>query len=233
MGTEAKRSTPVKMFFTFVYLLIYPLLLLGLSGDWQWPEGWLFSIWFVGISTLTIIYLYQKDPALLAERFRTPGTGGEKGWDKYFVYAVVVLFIVWFAIMPLDAKRFGWSPAFPFWLKATGAVLLIVSSFFLFRAFSDNTFLSPLVRIQSERKHRVVSTGVYGFVRHPMYLGAAALFTGASLLLGSFYGFLTGLLITFLLMARIIGEEKMLAEELEGYTEYRQKVKYRLIPFIW
>jgi protein-S-isoprenylcysteine O-methyltransferase Ste14 len=233
MATEAKKLTPVKMFFAFVYLLIYPLLLLGLAGDWRWIEGWIFSFWFVGFSVVTMIYLYRKDPALLAERFRQPGTGGEKGWDKYFVYAIVVLFPLWIIVMPLDAKRYGWTAEFPIWLKATGLILLIVSSFFLFRAFSDNTFLSPLVRIQTERQHRVVSTGVYGFVRHPMYLGAVCMFTGAPLLLNSLYGLLISLLLTLVLIVRISGEEKMLANELEGYEDYRQKVKYRLIPFIW
>src|SRR5262249_3903699 len=148
--------------------------------------------------------------------FRQPGTGDEKGWDKYFVYAVIVLFLIWFIIMPLDAKRYGWTAEFPFWLKTFDALLLTFSSFFLFRAFSDNTFLSPLVRIQTERKHQVVSTGVYRFVRHPMYLGAVCLFIGTPLLLSSFYGILIGILVTLLLMMRITGEEKMLTNELEG-----------------
>jgi len=233
MATEAKRLTPVKIIFSFGYLLIYPLLLLGLAGDWRWVEGWLFSFWFVGLSVVTMIYLYRKDPALLAERFRQPGTGGEKGWDKYFVYAIIVLFPLWIIVMPLDAKRYGWTGEFPLWLKTGGFGSLIVSSFFLFRAFSDNTFLSPLVRIQTERQHRVVSTGVYGFVRHPMYLGAVCMFIGAPLLLSSLFGLLISLLLTLALIVRINGEEKMLASELEGYADYRKKVKYRLIPFVW
>jgi len=233
MAAETKSLTPAKMIFSIVYLLVYPLLLLGLAGDWEWLEGWLFSLWFVGFSVVTLVYLYRKDPALLAERFRQPGTGGEKGWDKYFIYAIMVLFPVWIILMPLDAKRFAWTPAFPFWVKAAGLIFLAISGFFLFRAFSDNTFLSPLVRIQTERRQTVVSSGVYGFVRHPMYLGALCMFIGTPLLLNSFYGLLLGLLLTVMLMARITGEEKMLVAELEGYADYRRKVKYRLIPFVW
>ena len=142
-------------------------------------------------------------------------------------------FIVWIVIMPLDAKRFGWSPAFPLWLTIVGGVLLVGSFFLFFRSYTDNTFLSPLVRIQKDRKQRVISTGVYGFVRHPMYLGGILMFIGAPLLLGSCYGVLTGLTLTILLMARIVGEERMLSRDLECYLEYQQKVRYRLFPFLW
>jgi protein-S-isoprenylcysteine O-methyltransferase Ste14 len=111
---------------------------------------------------------------------------------------------------------------------------MLAGSFFLFfRSYTDNTFLSPLVRIQEERKQRVISTGVYGIVRHPMYLGGILMFFGAPLLIGSGYGLLAGLALTILLMARITGEEEMLGRELDGYREYMQKVRYRLVPFLW
>jgi len=135
--------------------------------------------------------------------------------------------------MPLEAKRFGLSAGFPLWLKFTGGVSLAGSAFLFFRSYADNTFLSPLVRIQRDREQQVVSTGVYGFVRHPMYLGAILMFFGAPLLLGSWYGLLATLALTALLMVRILGEEEMLARELEGYREYTQKVRYRLFPGIW
>src|SRR6185312_893531 len=107
-------------------------------------------------------------------------------------------FINWIAIMPLDAKRYGWTTCFPLWLKVLGGIALIFSFFFFYRSYVDNTFLSPLVRIQTERKQQVVSTGVYGFVRHPMYLGGILLFIGAPLLLSSSYGLALGLLMTLL-----------------------------------
>ena len=87
--------------------------------------------------------------------------------------------------------------------------------------------------MQKERGQQVVSTGVYGLVRHPLYLGGSLLFLGTPLLLGSLYGVIIGLAAIFLLAARIIGEEKMLSAELEGYAEYKREVTYRLIPFVW
>jgi protein-S-isoprenylcysteine O-methyltransferase Ste14 len=135
--------------------------------------------------------------------------------------------------MPLDAKRFGWSPVFPLWVNVLGEAGLVGSFFLFFRSYTDNTFLSPLVRIQKDRDQRVVSAGVYGFVRHPMTLGAILMFVGAPLVLGSVYGLLAGLALTLLLMGRARGEEAMLARDLEGYREYMQKVRYRLFPFLW
>jgi protein-S-isoprenylcysteine O-methyltransferase Ste14 len=227
------KITAGMLIFTSLYLLVFPVLILFLSGDWLWLEGWIFSIWLLVLCETIIIFLYRNDPELLAERYKRPGTGNQKGWDKYVVYALVVLFLLWIIIIPVDAKRFGWSPLFPLWLKILGVAVLLLSSFLFFRSYKDNTYLSPLVRIQTERKQRVVSSGVYGFVRHPMYLGGILLFIGAPALLGSIWGFILGAAVTFLIVLRIILEEKTLVAELEGYSEYQKKVRFRLVPFIW
>lgn len=219
--------------FTAIYTLIFPFLILFLSGDLFWVEGWIFGIWFTVMSFTIIIYLFLNDPQLLAERSKRPGTTNQKGWDKHLISGLMAGFIVWCVIMPLDSKRYGWTVNFPFWLKVLGGAALLLSSFFFFRSYMDNTFLSPVVRIQKERKQYVVSTGVYGFVRHPLYLGGVLLFEGTPLLLGSNYGIIIALILVFLLICRIIGEEKMLVKELKGYADYKKKVKYRLIPFIW
>jgi len=216
-----------------LYILIFPALLLFLSGDWFWTEGLIFSLWFLILCYTTIIYLYRKDPALLNERYKKPGSGNQKGWDTYVVMGLVIGFISWIIIMPLDAHRYNWSSMNSLWLKICGGIALLLSFFFFLRSYIDNTFLSPLVRIQSDRKHQVISTGVYGFVRHPMYLAGSLLFIGTPMLLGSLYGLAIGVLVIVLLAFRIIGEEKMLLNELEGYDTYKFKVKYRLIPFIW
>jgi protein-S-isoprenylcysteine O-methyltransferase Ste14 len=221
-----------KLLFTAAYLVVWPLLVLGLSGDWRWLEGWLFAVWFLALCGTTIVWLYRKDPALLAERYRRPGTGGQSRGDQLMIYAVAIGFIAWIIVQPLD-HRFAWTPRLPRWLEPVGAALLLVSAFLLFRSFVDNTYLSPLVRIQTERKQQVVSTGVYGFVRHPMYLGGACMFVGTPFLLGSTAGLLLALALSPLLAVRIVGEERFLARELEGYETYRQRVRYRLLPFIW
>jgi hypothetical protein len=113
-----------KVAFVLLYILLFPALLFLLSGNFTWPEGWVFSIWFIVLCYSTILYLYRKDPALLAERYMQPGAGNQERWDRYVVYGIVIGFILWIVIMPLDAKRFGWSPVFPLWLKGIGGALL-------------------------------------------------------------------------------------------------------------
>ncbi len=232
MAIENKLTT-VQILLLSIGILICPILFIFISGDWFWIEGWIFSLWLTTISASTLIYLYQKDPELLAERLRQPGTGNQKGWDVYFIYLISILFFAWIIIMPLDGKRYEWTTNFPFWVKCLGGIALLKSFFFFYRSFTDNTFLSALVRIQTERDHQVVSTGVYGFVRHPMYLGAILLFIGTPMLLSSKYGLILGIIGSFTVIARIFGEEKMLVEELPGYEDYEKKVKYRLVPFVW
>jgi protein-S-isoprenylcysteine O-methyltransferase Ste14 len=229
----ATTISPLQLAGTALYLAVWPAAIFVLAGESRWLEGWLFASWFIGLCVTVIAYLYVKDPALLAERYRRPGSGGQSGWDRAWVYAIAVGFLGWIAVMPLDARRFHWSPPFALGVKAGGGALLLAASFFLFRAFHDNTFLSPLVRIQSEREQRVVSSGVYGFVRHPMYLGAALMFAGAPLLLGSMVGLAIATALTLLLAGRIVGEERLLIEQLDGYAEYKEKVRFRLLPFVW
>ncbi len=233
MAAQKNEVSKAMFIFSIVYILIFPILLLILAGDWFWIQGWLFNIWFIVLGFSTVIYLYFKDPGLLAERFRRPGTGGEKGWDKYWLYIFLMLFIIWFVIIPLDAKRYVWTTYFPLWLEVIGGILLLPGLFFTFRALADNPYASAEVRIQTERKQHVVSTGVYGFVRHPMYLGGICYLIGAPMLLGSKYGVLLSILMVVFIVVRIIGEEKALVEELEGYEYYKKKVKYRLVPHIW
>jgi len=221
------------IFSSLITILIFPVVILFLSGNWLWLEGWIFSLWFDVMVLSNMIYLYLHDPALLAERSKAPGSDNQKKWDKYLLTGAYLMALVWFIIMPLDAKRFGWSPYFPVWLKVLGGVALLPSLYLIYRATVENTFLSTLVRIQTDRKQQVISTGVYGFVRHPLYLGCLLMLLGAPLLLGSIYGLIIGLIALIVLVGRIIGEEKMLVNELEGYEDYKQKVKYRLVPLVW
>ncbi len=232
MAIDYSKISAAKIILTVFYLLIFPLLILFLSGDWLWIEGWIFGIWFIFLCITCILYLYQHDPALLAERYKHKADN-QAGWDRYFVFGVQILFLSWIILMPLDAKRFGWTTNFPVLIEIIGGIMLLFSSFFFFRSYMDNSFLSPLVRVQMERQHQVVSTGVYGFVRHPMYLAGVLLFFGTPMLLGSGYGILFGVLFSMVIMGRILGEEKLLAKELEGYSEYKKKVRFRLIPFVW
>lgn len=234
MTTEPKKIKPGEFLFNSVMTsLFFPALILFTAGTWRWPEGWLFGLWFDAMALSCMIYMYRNDPALLIERAKAPGADNQKKWDKYLLSAIYLLAIIWVILMPLDAKRFGWSPAFPVWVKGIGGLVLLPALFLIYRATVENTFLSTRVRVQTERKQRVISTGVYGFVRHPLYLGCLFLLIGAPLLLGSVYGLIITVIGIIALVIRIIGEEKMLVNELEGYEEYKKKVHYRLIPFLW
>jgi len=225
--------SPGRLLFTAGYLLVWPALMLFLAADWSWPEGWIFGGWFVAVGASTVAWLSRRDPDLLAERYRMPGTGGQSRRDRIIVYVLTVGFIAWIALMPLDARRFHWTPRLPLAVELVGDALLALSWLFLFRSFADNTFGSALVRVQTERGHRVVSTGVYGWVRHPMYLGATLMFVGGPLVTGAVSALVVGLVLAGLLAVRSLDEEALLTRELPGYEDYRRRVRYRLIPFVW
>jgi len=218
---------------SLITILFFPAIILLASGDWRWLEGWIFSLWFVAMVLSATLYLAVRDPALLAERSRMRFAENQKTWDRYVLVMIYVLMLAWFIVMPLDARRLRWSPDFPASLKVVGGLMLIPSLYFILASTAENTFASTMVRIQTERKQRVISSGVYGFVRHPMYLGAVFMMFGAPLLLGSIWGLITAAVAFGVLVGRIMGEEKMLMNELEGYSAYRNKVRYRLIPFVW
>jgi len=231
-----QSSAPVslsKLLASFVYLAFFPVILFVLAGDWRWIEGWLFSVIFLLMSFGTLVYLYFHDPELLVERFGSPVQEGQKPWDKVLLSLFFLEFLVWFAIMPIDARRRGWSPTFPLWIKIAGTLLLLLASFLLFEALKENTFAAPVVKMQKERGQKVISTGLYSIVRHPMYAGATLLFISAPLLLGSVYGLIMGFVLIVTIAIRSVGEEAMLKQELPGYREYMQKVKWRMIPFIF
>jgi protein-S-isoprenylcysteine O-methyltransferase Ste14 len=227
------KPTRFQIIRTLVWLVGVPIVLLALAGDWFWTEGWIFIAWFLCVTLTIFAYLRRRDPELLAERLNPQSGPGQARWDRFIMPLMQALFLIWIVIMPLDAHRYHWSPLFPVWLEAVGGLALALSFYFMFGAFADNTYASPLIKVQPERHQQVVSTGVYSIVRHPMYLGGILLNLGTPLLLGSAYGLIIGGLVTLLLAVRILGEEKMLAARLDGYDEYCRKVKYRLIPFVW
>jgi protein-S-isoprenylcysteine O-methyltransferase Ste14 len=134
--------------------------------------------------------------------------------------------------MALDAVRFNWSSV-PIWLQGVGATALLGSFSLLFLTFRENAYLSPVVRIQEERRQTVIATGPYHYVRHPMYAAILVFIVGTSLLLGSWYGVLFGLIFMVMLARRAVLEERTLREALPGYAAYMAQVKYRLIPYVW
>jgi protein-S-isoprenylcysteine O-methyltransferase Ste14 len=215
-----------------VELLLFAFLLFGAAGTFEWPAGWAFILIFFGGVLLITRMLARDDPALLDERMKPPFQAGQPLWDKIFIGVVAVFFFVWLAVMGIDARRFGWS-VMPTWLQWVGADGVIVAMWICYRTFRANTFLAKVVKIQTERGHKVISTGPYAIVRHPLYAGILLLFPSIALMLGSWVGVVGAIFLEAGLVFRAVMEERELRLRLEGYFAYAERVRYRLIPFIW
>jgi hypothetical protein len=114
--------TPARTAYLLFNMLFFPGLILGLGGDWHWSEGWIFAAWFILTVIGSAVYLNLRSPELLAERFKRPGSGGQKGWDKWFMALLMSVVVLWFVVMPLDAHRFRWSAEMPRWLEDIGLI---------------------------------------------------------------------------------------------------------------
>jgi protein-S-isoprenylcysteine O-methyltransferase Ste14 len=211
---------------------VFAALLFVSAGTLLWPAGWAFIALFFSFALAIVLWLARTEPYLLAERMSSPMQSGQPLWDKVFVVAVMVLFVAWLIVMPLDAVRFGWSEV-PDWLQILGTLGVVLSFYIMFLTFRENAYLALVVKVQEERGQSVVSTGPYRYVRHPMYASTFLFFPGSALLLGSWWGLLLCAVLLGLLVWRIPLEERMLENGLSGYDEYARKVRYRLIPRVW
>ena len=211
---------------------VFAALLFVSAGTLLWPAGWVFLAIFFGFALAIVLWLVRENPQLLAERMSSPLQRGQPLWDKVFVAAVMVFFVAWLIVMPLDAVRFGWSEV-PDWLQILGALGVVLSLYIMFLTFRENAYLALVVKLQEERGQSVVSTGPYRYVRHPMYASMFLFFPGSALLLGSWWGLLPCAVLLGLLVWRIPLEERVLEKGLAGYDEYERNVRYRLIPHVW
>jgi protein-S-isoprenylcysteine O-methyltransferase Ste14 len=213
------------------YIVAFGLALFLPAGTLAWLAGWIFLVLFFGFLLAINLWLFRHNPGLLQERMRL-GTSDQQDWDKVLFPLLIVFLFVWLIFVSLDAVRFHWSPV-PVWLQLVGAIVLFCSFYLLFLTFRENSYLSTVVRIQEDRGQTVVSTGPYHIVRHPMYTAILIFAAGTSLLLGSWYGVLSALILLILLARRATLEERALRAELPSYAAYMAQVKYRLIPHIW
>jgi len=211
---------------------VFAILLFGSAGTLNWAAGWAFMILFLGCLWLLVLRLARRDPALLAERMKMKAQPGQPLWDRILLRTMIILWFAWFVLAALDGGRFHWSNA-PVWLQWLGGAAVPFAVWIFDWTFKENTFSAPVVRIQKERGHKVISSGPYAIVRHPLYAGALLLMPATSLLLGSWYGVLGSMVVAAGLVVRTIMEEKTLVRELDGYPEYARRVRYRLIPFVW
>jgi protein-S-isoprenylcysteine O-methyltransferase Ste14 len=177
------------------------------------------------------LWLANTDPALLAERLRPTFQADQPAADKKFMLTFVVVALIWLVAIGLDRR--AQASGVPLPLQALGLAMYLLSTAFIMWVFRENSFAAPVVRVQAERHHRVISSGPYAFVRHPMYSGIMLFFVGVPLLLGSWWGVAIAPVFAILFAIRARIEERALVEGLPDYADYAARVRYRLVPGLW
>ncbi len=206
-------------------------LLFASAGTLHWPSAWVFLITSALLGPLCGWWLYRVDPALLAERLRPVLQKDQPAADKVFMAVFVAAMLAWLALMGVDRRHL--ASDMPVALQALGFVLFLLSTLFTLWVFRENSFAAPVVKLQAQRAQRVISTGPYAHVRHPMYSGMILFFASVALLLGSWWGLAMAPLFLVLFAVRIRIEERTLREGLPGYIDYAARVRYRLLPGLW
>ncbi len=173
-----------------------------------------------------VAYFMKRDPSLLERRMKMRE---ERGQQRKIIGTSAVLFILAYLLPGFDI-RYGWSNM-PAWVSIAAAAVMFLSYLLVFRTMQVNSYLSRVIEV--DEKQKVVDTDVYGIVRHPMYVGMIALYVVSPVVLGSWWAVIPALVIIPVIVARILDEEIALEKELPGYMEYKRKVRYRLIPFVW
>jgi protein-S-isoprenylcysteine O-methyltransferase Ste14 len=227
MGSKKNRRLLVR---TIARVVMFPvfmgLMVLLPAGTWHYPEAYV----YLGTLTLplvsAVIYFYRKDPSLLEKRMKTKE---RRGAQKVFVLFASLSIVGAFVVPGLD-RRLGWS-ALPFWVALVADVLVLLGYLFIVYVFKTNSYASRVVEIQQDQK--VIVSGPYAVVRHPMYMGMIVLYMASPVALGSLWGMIPAALLVPMLVLRIRNEEALLREELAGYEEYCRKQKFRLIPLLW
>jgi protein-S-isoprenylcysteine O-methyltransferase Ste14 len=207
-------------------ILILFIMLFLPAGTLKYWNAWIFMgellIPMIGI----LAYFMARDPSLLQKRLIVRE---KEKTQKKFVQVNLLVFLSVFIICGLD-YRFHWSEV-PLWLVILSALFVLSGYLLFFAVMRQNTYASRVIEIQDKQK--VIDTGLYAMVRHPMYLAAISMYFFMPLVLGSFYGFVVMLLFPAQINIRIKNEEEILEKGLEGYLDYKKKVKYKIIPFIW
>jgi protein-S-isoprenylcysteine O-methyltransferase Ste14 len=214
-----------------IWIVAMGALLFVPAGTLHWPAAWVFlgTIGVLGVAGG--LWLAKTDPALLAERMRSMMQNDQPAADKKFMLAFGVAALIWFVAIGLDRRYL--ASGMPAAWQALGWAVLLLSTGFIMWVMRENSFAAPVVKVQAERGHRVVSSGPYAFVRHPMYSGAVLYFVGAALLLGSWWGVILSPLFAVLFAIRSRIEERALLAGLPGYADYTARVRYRLVPGLW
>jgi len=206
-------------------------ILVGIVGRWHWWMGWALVAVYIVWTVSTAVLILPVNPAMLAERARPHAD--TKRWDKALLGALGLLIVAEYVVASLDV-RLGWSPVFPLALRIMGLAAAVAGyDVLLVWAMVSNAFFVSTVRIQEERKQTVATGGPYRYVRHPGYVGTLLLHWGVPFMLNSLWAIIPAVAMTLVLVARTALEDRTLRDELPGYQEYAERVRYRLIPGVW
>jgi protein-S-isoprenylcysteine O-methyltransferase Ste14 len=229
---ETAESKPTRRGFrAILWLGAFALLLFIPAGTVRWPAAWVFLALMAVASFWGFAWLGRHDPDLLKERMRAPFQRDQLPEDRLLMGTFLPLWLGWYVLMGLD-HRFGWSSV-PVPLQFLGAALLCLGVLLSWQVLKENSYAAPVVKVQRERGHKVVTTGPYAYVRHPMYSSVILIGAGVPLLLGSWWGLLAVPIFMLVLGIRAKIEERMLTAELEGYAAYADRVRYRFVPLLW
>ncbi len=209
--------------------LLLGLLLFLPAGTFNYWQGWVFIVVFLVTMSVFGVYFSVTDPALV-ERRRHAGPGAEQSTVQKVVITLVFVDLIALPILSGLDRRFGWSQMPPL-ISLIGDALLVLSFVVFYFVFRVNSYGAS--NIQVEQNQKVISTGPYALVRHPMYDGALVMVVGMALALGSWWSLVLVVVMIPVLVVRILDEEEVLAKDLPGYTTYEQKVRYRLVPYLW
>lgn len=214
-------------------IAIFGSLLFLPAGTLDWWRAWVLLA-VVSIGTIaTMVGVFREDEALFDERLKPPIQKEQPLADKTIAPLLVIVFLGLIAFIPLDVFRFHLLARPGAIFSALGLFLFIAGWGTISLSFQVNTFAVPVVKYQADRQQTVIDTGVYGIVRHPMYVGAALVIIGMPLWLQSYAAVLLAIVFIVLLVVRIQLEEKFLKQKLNGYDAYTEKVRYRLLPYLW
>ncbi len=212
-----------------VLTVVMALLLFVPAGTVRYWQAWVYLGIFAGASALTTLYLIRRDRALL-ERRMSGGPMAEKEPAQKFIMLCLSIGFVALLVVPAVDRRFGWSTV-PLVGVMAGDLLVALGFYLISVVYRENTFTSATIELAENQK--VISTGPYALVRHPMYASASLYLVGTPLALGSYWGLVPIAAMMPFLIWRLFAEERFLARNLAGYTEYRKRVRHRLVPFVW
>ena len=212
-----------------VLAVMMGLLLFVSAGTVHYWQAWVYLSIFTGASFLITLYLMRKDQALLDRRMSAGPTAEKRPTQKFIMLCTSIGFIA-LLVVPAFDHRFGWSSV-PLGVVVAGDLLVAIGFYFIFLVYRENTFTSATIEVVENQ--RVISTGPYAIVRHPMYASASLYLLGTPLALGSYWGLVPIAAMMPFLIWRLFDEERFLARNLPGYTEYQKRVRYRLVPFVW